>query len=250
MTGVPYPQSGAAPAYGAPPRDAQYKWVYVWQWPIRAMHWIAAFSIVALVITGFYIGRPYFTLPADEGQQSPFIMGYMRLVHFIAAGVLIATAIVRLYWLFAGNRYERLPALFPVRGRDLRNLIRMTRYYLFIGKDAQHPPMYIGHHPMQQFTYTMVYVITLVMIVTGLALYGDANPGGAIYRIFNPVTGFLGGAPIARVIHHVATWFYLIFVPLHIYLATRADVMEKEGTMSSIFSGGRWLRADHRYEDE
>lgn len=37
-----------------------YKWAYLWHWPIRAMHWVAAAAIVVLVVTGFYIGKPYF----------------------------------------------------------------------------------------------------------------------------------------------------------------------------------------------
>ena len=177
-------------------------------------------------------------------------MGYMRLIHFVAAGVLIATMLVRIYWLFAGNKYERFTALFPVRGRDLKNFVRLTKFYLFIGRDATHPPHYIGHHPLQQLSYTGIYLLTLVMIVTGFSLYGDSNPGGAIHSATTWVNAMLGGAPVTRVVHHVATWAYLIFIPLHVYLSTRADVMEKEGTMSSIFSGGRWIRADHHYEDE
>ncbi len=46
-------------------------------------------------------------------------MGCARLAHFIAAGVLVATAVVRVYWLFAGNQFERLTALFPVRAARL-----------------------------------------------------------------------------------------------------------------------------------
>lgn len=254
LSGAPYapPSSvrAAAPAYGAPPPGAEYRWVYIWQWPIRAMHWSAALSIVVLVITGFYIGRPFFFVASDAGQQSPYLMGFVRLAHFIAAGVLVATAIVRFYWLFAGNKFERLPALFPVRGRDLKNLVRMVKFYLFIGRDADHPPHYLGHHPMQQLSYTAIYVLGLVMVVTGFAMYGDANPGGLIYRGFHWLGPALGGMPNVRVLHHVLTWAWLIFVPMHVYLATRADVVEKEGTMSSIISGGRFVRTDHDYEDE
>ena len=50
----------------------------------------------------------------------------MRLVHFAAAAVLVATAIVRMYWLLAGNRFERWRALFPVRPRDWGNLLRQV----------------------------------------------------------------------------------------------------------------------------
>ena len=44
-------------AHPVPPAQGEYRYVYLWQWPIRAMHWIAAASIVALVITNFRSGR-------------------------------------------------------------------------------------------------------------------------------------------------------------------------------------------------
>ena len=105
-------------------------WVYLWHWPIRAMHWAAAREHRhAPVVTGFWIGRPYFL---TGGASQTFGLQYVRLVHFIAAGVLVATAIVRVYWLFAGDRFERLPALFPVRKRDWVNLWKTVKFYLLI----------------------------------------------------------------------------------------------------------------------
>jgi Ni,Fe-hydrogenase I cytochrome b subunit len=35
-----------------------------------------------------------------------------------------------------------------------------------------------------------------------------------------------------------------------VYLALRADVMDREGGMSSIFSGGRFVRSEVDYEDD
>ena len=96
-----------------PPPSGNYRWVYLWEWPIRAMHWAAALSIVVLVVTGFYIGQPYFFTHGEASKH--FLMGWMRFLHFTAAGVLVATAIVRVYWLVAGNQFERWTALFPVR---------------------------------------------------------------------------------------------------------------------------------------
>ena len=110
------------------PERAGYRWVYMWHWPIRAMHWLAAISLVVLVVTGFYVGRPSFA-PAPGETADLFVMGSMRFIHFVAAGVLVATGIVRVYWLFAGNRYERLPALFPLRRKDFRNLLLTIRKY-------------------------------------------------------------------------------------------------------------------------
>jgi Ni/Fe-hydrogenase 1 B-type cytochrome subunit len=222
-----------------------YRWVYLWHWPIRAMHWLAAASIVTLIVTGFYIGGPYFLPAGDPTDQ--FLMGWVRFLHFSAAGVLVATGIVRIYWLFAGNRFERWRALFPVRRRDWSNMVRMARHYLMI--DHGRGPEYLGHNPLQQMSYTAIYLVTIVMVLTGFAMYGQADPGGLFYVAFNWVNGLLGGVQVTRFVHHILTWVFIIYVPLHVYISLRVDILKSTGTISSIVSGGRFLRADVEYED-
>ena len=116
--------------------------------------------------------------------------------------------------------------------------------------DPERGPHYLGHNPIQQFSYTFVYLIVLVQVTTGFTLYGQSNPEGFLYNAFHWVIPLLGGLQIVRFVHHVMTWLFLIFIPIHVYLALRSDVMDREGTMSSIFSGGRFVRADVEYEDE
>jgi Ni/Fe-hydrogenase b-type cytochrome subunit len=229
---------GAAPGY---------RWVYLWHWPIRAMHWVAALSIALLVVTGFYIGRPYFAPPPGEAIDH-YMMGRMRFVHFAAAGALVATGIVRVYWLLAaGNRYERLNALFPLTRKDFRNLLLVARKYLLMRWESG--PHFLGHNPLQQISYTFVYLVVLAQIATGFALYGLSDPQGFFYRVLGWESLLLGGVPVVRFIHHVLTWVILIFVPIHVYLALRADFTDRGGTISSIISGGRWVRDDIDYED-
>ncbi len=220
-------------------------WVYLWHWPIRAMHWAAAASIVTLIVTGFWIGRPYFL---TGGTSQPFGLQYVRLVHFIAAGVLVATAIVRVYWLFAGNRFERLVALFPFRKRDWANLWKMVKFYLLIHPDRG--PRYLGHNPLQQISYTFTYLMGLVLAVTGFIMFGEANPQGFFMHTFGRLAPYLGGFQWVRVIHHVAAWYFPIFIILHVYLAIRADLLERSGAISSIISGGRFVPTDEHYADE
>jgi Ni/Fe-hydrogenase 1 B-type cytochrome subunit len=229
-----------------PKRGEDYRWVYLWHWPIRAMHWAAAISIAVLVVTGFYIGRPYFA-PAPGEAIDHYMMGRMRFLHFAAAGVLVATGIVRVYWLRAGNRYERLNALFPLSRKDFRNLLFVARKYLLMRWEAR--PHYLGHNPLQQISYTFVYLVVLAQVATGFALYGLSNPEGLFYRVFGWEPLFLGGVPVVRFVHHVLTWVILIFVPIHVYLALRADFTDRGGSISSIISGGRWVRDDIDYED-
>jgi Ni,Fe-hydrogenase I cytochrome b subunit len=80
-------------------------------------------------------------------------------------------------------------------------------------------------------------------------MYGTSNPGGLIYTSFNWVNTLVGGQQIVRFIHHVLTWIFLIFIPIHLYLALRADALERTGTISSIVSGGRFVRTEEEYID-
>ena len=241
----PRKRPGFSLAHKVPPASGHYRWVYLWEWPVRAMHWIAVACIVALVITGFYIGMPYFVVGGDTATH--FVMGRMRFVHFAAGAFLVTTGIVRGYWLFAGNKFERLTALFPIRPRDWVNMWRQVKYYLMI--EPEKAPHYLGHNPMQQLSYTGVYAAAVLMVVTGFAMYGQSNPGGIFYHAFNWVGVVLGGMPVVRFIHHVLTWVFLIFLPIHIYLAIRADHLERSGGISSIISGGRFVSTDEIYVD-
>jgi Ni/Fe-hydrogenase 1 B-type cytochrome subunit len=90
----------------------------------------------------------------------------------------------------------------------------------------------------------------LVQIVTGFAMYGLSNPGGFFFSVFGWVAPLLGGIQIARFVHHVATWLFVIFIPVHIYLTVRADALHREARVSSMISGGRFVRDDLDYVDE
>ena len=229
-----------------PPPTGEYRWVYLWEWPIRAMHWIAVACLIVLTVPGLYIGRPYFMTSGEASAH--YLMGWVRFTHFSAAAVLVMTALVRGYWLLMGNKYERLPALFPVRPRDWVNLVKMVKFYLMI--EPEKAPRYLGHNPLQQLSYTGMYAIAATMVATGFALYGQATPGGVIYSMTNWIGPLLGGMPVVRFLHHALTWTFLIFIPIHVYLAIRADHLERTGVISSIVSGGRFVPSDHEFVDE
>jgi Ni/Fe-hydrogenase b-type cytochrome subunit len=249
-TGAPGPRhpgwKGISLAHKVPPPSGEYRWVYLWEWPIRLMHWLAALSLLVLAVTGLYIGRPYFVTSGDT--SSHYLMGWVRFTHFAAAAVLVATVIVRVYWLFAGNKYERWVALFPVRPRDWINLVKQVKYYLMI--QPEKAPHYLGHNPLQQFSYTAIYGLALLQVITGFALYGQSDPSGFFFNAFGWIGPLLGGMPVVRFVHHVATWGFLIFIPIHVYLATRADLLERGGAISSIISGGRFVPSGRRFVDE
>lgn len=206
---------------------------------MRLMHWTAAACIVVLVVTGFSLGKPYFFV--REGGPH-FVTVWMRFLHLTAAAVLVATGIFRAWMLVAGNRFERWTALVPHTARDMRNMVRQALYYATFRVDEA--PRYLGHNPMQQLSYVGLYAVAATMVLTGFALYGLGDPAGFFGSAFGWVHDLLGGSPHTRLVHHVLTWVFLIFVPVHVYLSLRADVVDDPGLVSSMITGGRWTEVE------
>lgn len=221
-----------------------FRYVPVWDWELRAMHWLAVLLIIVLSVTGLLMGSGRLVAGTE---RDTFYFGYLRLAHFGAGWLLLATAIVRIAGLFlASNKYQRWDALFPVKPRDLKNLFTVMLNYLFCR--FERGPHYIGHNPLQQVAYTAIYGVGTVAILTGFGLYALYAPD---HWLFHYLLWFdrMVGVQYVRLVHLLAMWVFLIFIPIHFYLAIRADTVEREGGISSIVSGGRWCRKGTKFED-
>jgi Ni/Fe-hydrogenase b-type cytochrome subunit len=217
-------------------------WVRVPVWPatLRWLHWLNVLAIVLLTMTGFYIADPFF-LPGVGSVGSGYFMGYVRLVHYTVAWGWITLGVIRLYLLFfSRNRFVRWPALWPLKGKqDVRNLGRTVSAYLLIHPDQS--PTYIAHNPLQQLTYTAIYVMSVIQALTGLALYGLYNARSGFWKVFEWPVAWMG-APDVRLTHYLIMLLFWVFLVLHIYLAVRADTIERHGGLSAMISGGVWIR--------
>jgi Ni/Fe-hydrogenase 1 B-type cytochrome subunit len=96
--------------------------IYVWELPVRLVHWVLFFAIIILSVTGYYIGHPFISVPGPAKEH--FVMGTMRAVHLYTAIIFSLTVFVRIYWFFAGNRYARLSEFIPLTRRRWRGLWR------------------------------------------------------------------------------------------------------------------------------
>ncbi|WP_338270896.1 Ni/Fe-hydrogenase, b-type cytochrome subunit [Geobacter sp. 60473] len=222
-----------------------FRYVPVWDWQLRFLHWLAVLLIAVLSVTGILMGSGR---PAYAGaRESSFLFGYLRFIHFAAGWFLLATALIRIAGLFlASNRYQRWDALFPVKPRDLRNLLTVGQNYLFCRFDRG--PHYIGHNPLQQVAYTAIYGVGMLALLTGFALYALYAPDHWLFRHLVRIDTLVG-VQYVRLAHLLTMWIFLAFIPIHVYLAIRADTVEREGAISSIISGGRWCRRGTSFED-
>jgi len=228
-----------------PRARGDFTWVYLWGAPLRASHWLAALSLVTLFLTGLFISFPMWVTSGEASNH--FLMARFRFAHFLAATVIVFAGIIRVYWLFAGNQFERWSALWPFTRRNLRSTFLMLKSYATLNPDIQ--PHFVGHNPLAQMAYTSIYVGTTLMMITGFTLYGQANPGGFFYTLFAWAPSLFGGLQGVRLVHHTVAWLYPIFFSIHVYLVIRSDYLERGGVVSSMFTGGTYVSSHDVFED-
>ena len=216
--------------------------IYVFELPVRIWHWVHALSIAVLAVTGYLIANP---LPSPEGEASAnFLMGNMRLVHFIAAYVFAIGFAVRIYWSIVGNKYSRELIYLPVwRGKWWGELIEEVKFYLFLRREA---PLTVAHNALAQVAmFLFMTVGTLFMIFTGFALYGEGlGLGSWADRLFGWVIPLIGEAQTVRSWHDMGMWLMLVFVIIHIYMAVRADIISRQSSVSTMIGGWRYFKDD------
>ena len=121
-----------------------------------------------------------------------------------------------------------------------KNITATFTYYTFLRKAT---PYVVGHNALAAMAYSGVFVLIVIQIVSGLALYGQFAPGGFWDGIFNPIlVGF--GAQTLRLTHHIIMWLLIGFAIHHVYSAWLMDTKEKNGTLSSIFGGYKFIEPE------
>mgnify|MGYP001815234656 FL=1 len=223
--------------------SAEMERVYVWDLVVRVSHWTIMLTMILLVITGLYIGNPFLIPSGPPDDMS--VMGTMRVVHFYAAIVFTLAVAVRIAWMFVGSYYARWKQFVPMSPRRRRDVFGMLKFYSFFSSD---PPLNVGHNPLAGMTYLAVFALYVIMIITGFALYSvNATGYMAMWEFLLPL---LGGAQMARWIHHIAMWFLVGFVAHHIWSAMLVSRIEGMGLIDSLFSGYKWLPKGWRDRDK
>lgn len=216
---------------------AYRKPLYVFEAPVRIWHWLHALSVVVLAATGYLIANP---LPSIGGEASEhFLMGNLRMIHFIAAYVFAIGFAVRIYWGFVGNEYSRELLYLPVWRRTWwRELAEEVKYYLFLRRD---PPHTDAHNALAQTAmWFFNTLLGLFMIVTGFALYSEGLGMDSWADIgFGWALPLLGGSQQVRMLHELGMWLFIVFTIIHIYMAIRAEIMSSQSSVSTIISGWR-----------
>ena len=114
------------------------------------------------------------------------------------------------------------------------------QYYTFLKKKV---PYVVGHNALAAMAYSAVLLLFLVQIATGFALYAQFAPGGFWDHIFGPLLAAFGNQNL-RLTHHLVMWLLIGFSIHHVYSAWLMDVKERNGTLSGIFGGYKFIEPE------
>ena len=214
--------------------------INIWSATLRFQHWANMALIVIMSMSGYYIMNPFFGPAAETGHDVGYLMGWVRLIHYVSAYLWLGLGFSRLVLSFtAKDRQLRWRSLWPLNSyEDVKGLWGTIQYYLFLKKEG---PLYLAHNPLQQFAYTGIYVMCLIQMLSGIVLYGLYNQTDWFWVIVAYPMHWMGVSTI-RMIHALIMFVLWSFVIVHVYLATRADALERHGGVSSMVNGGVWLR--------
>lgn len=211
--------------------------IYAFEAPVRLWHWVNAACIVVLAATGYLIANP---LPTIGGEASDhFLMGRIRLIHFVAGYCLAIGFAGRVYWAAVGNSVARQIFYLPLwRGGWWRDLICELRFYLFLTKECPEAP---GHNPLARTAMLLFATVgNLFMICTGFAMYAEGlGRGSWADTLFGWVVPLIGDSERVHNLHNLGMWLILCFVIIHIYMAVRADIVSRQSSTSAIIGGYR-----------
>lgn len=219
-----------------------FKRVMVWELPVRIFHWVNVLSILVLTVTGFIIADPPAILSNAEATDL-HSFGIVRFIHFVAAYIFFANMLLRIYWSFVGNQFSSWRAFWPFSKKMWNNFWHVLKIdiLLFNEDEEDLSSISIGHNSVAALSYIALFVLALIQVFTGFALYADLSEWW-LPKLFSWVIPLFGGDFMVRTIHHITMWGFIFFSMVHVYLVFYHDWLEGRGEVSSMFGGYKFVR--------
>lgn len=234
---------------GVPIKTVTFRRAYIWQLPVRFFHWINGFAITFLIITGFLIANPPAIMTAKEASGQ-FWMGLIRQVHFISAYAMVAVMFMRVYWAFVGNRFASWRQFVPFDKKGREKMWHVIKYDIFLFNEIEYKftNIPIGHNAVAAASYLVMFILAVVMVFTGFALYAPTSTW-FFPKFFAWATSLITTDEfLIRRIHHIVMWAFILFIAVHFYLVLFHDWLEGRGESSAMVSGYKFCRTE-RFED-
>jgi len=234
--------------------SSEYKQVKRMTVFMRINHWVVAFSMIAAIVTGLYIGHPYYQSFIADPAVTKYVMAWNRWVHFMVAIIFDVSSIVVAY-LYFFSRFEKpykklIPTITNIKEffDVLVNLLTLNRVKKF---DSTHADSFNA-------VFFFIFHLMLVwMLLTGLQLYVHGMASGissigwwwpAMLHLATdwtiPVTG--GSLMDVRISHHYVMYAIIVWTMFHVYYQVWRTIFWKEGDISIVVSGSKFVKKDKK----
>jgi len=219
---------------------------------MRLNHWVVALSMVVAVITGLYIGHPYYQTLIAEPAATKYVMAWNRWAHFIVAIIFDVSSIVIAY-LYFFSRFEKPYKKILPTPKNISEFVAVVVNLLTFNRVKKFDS---SHSDSFNTVYFLIFHLLLAwMLLTGLQLYVHGLESGissigawwpAMLHLFTdwtvPVTG--GTYMDVRISHHMTMYIIIAWVMFHIYYQVWRTIFWQEGDINIAFGGSKYVKED------
>ncbi|MBU1659086.1 cytochrome b/b6 domain-containing protein [bacterium] len=227
-----------------------YKKVERMSGAMRINHWVVAVSMVVAIVTGLYIGHPYYQSFIADPAATKYVMAWNRLAHFIVAIIFDVSSIVVAY-LYFFSRFEKPYKKLIPSGKNISeffavlvNLITLNRVKKF---DSSHSDSF------NSVFFFVFHMMLVWMLLTGLQLYvhglasGLSSIGAWWPAMLHLATDWTlwatGGTNMdVRISHHYTMYSIIAWVMFHIYYQIWRTIFWKEGDINIVVGGNKFIK--------
>ncbi|MDY0052554.1 MAG: cytochrome b/b6 domain-containing protein [Aliarcobacter sp.] len=220
---------------------------------MRIIHWVNAICMVVAVITGLYIGHPYYQSFIADPAVDKYVMAWNRWGHFMVAIIFDVTAVLIAYLYFFSRFEKPYKKLIPT-GKNIKeffevflNLITFNRRKKF---DSSHSDSY------NIVFFTIFHLLLAFMLFSGLQLYvhglasGESSIGAWWPSMLHFTTDWtlmvFGGNMGVRIAHHTSMYLILVWVMCHIYYQIWRTIFWNEGDIAIVIGGSKFVREEDK----
>jgi len=216
---------------------------------MRIIHWVTVLSMIIAVVTGLYIGHPYYQSFIADPAVDKYVMAWNRWWHLMVAIIFDVTAVL-IGYLYFFSRFEKPYKKLIPNSSNIKefvevflNLITFNRRKKF---DSTHSDSF------NIVFFTVFHLLLIMMLFTGLQLFvhglasGNSSIGSWWPTMLHLTTDWtlyvFGGNMGVRYAHHYTMYLILMWVMFHIYYQVWRTIFWQEGDISIVVGGSKFVK--------
>ncbi len=216
---------------------------------MRINHWVVALSMIVAVVTGLYIGHPYYQSFIADLAVDKYVMAWNRLAHFLVAIIFDVSSVVVAYLYFFSRFEKPYKKLLPT-GKNMAEFVAVLVNLLTLNRVKQFDS---SHADSFNAVFFFVFHMLLAwMLFTGLQLYVHGLESGlssigawwpAVLHLTTDWTvGVSGGTYMdVRISHHYSMYAIIAWAIFHVYYQIWRTIFWKESDINIVVGGNKFV---------